>query len=47
MAEQIEGLDDVTAKMRELSNPRKLAGAVAIAERSRGKWWLIYTMAIA
>ena len=34
MAEQIEGLDDVTAKMRELSNPRKQKNA---ANRSARK----------
>ena len=33
MAEQIEGLDDVTAKMRELSNPRKQKNAATRSAR--------------
>ncbi len=33
MAQQIEGLDDVTAKMRELSNPRKQKNAATRSAR--------------
>ena len=33
MAEQIEGLDDVTAKMRELSNPKKQKNAATRSAR--------------
>lgn len=33
MAEQIEGLDEVTAKMRELSNPRKQKNAATRSAR--------------
>ena len=33
MAEQIEGLDDVTAKMRQLSNPRKQKNAATRSAR--------------